>query len=90
MSEKPTLPRLLGKKQSKYLIPNKLVQTENMIYICLRDYIPINDDELACKKDDVVCVLEWDKQSLIAVGNNVTSGKKGKFPLEILVCDDDK
>ena len=79
----PTLPRLVSTKSDKYLVPGKLVQTQDMIYIVSKGYEPKRMDELKLEKGDVCCVLEWDSE--FALGNNLTSGDKGRFPLSCLV-----
>ena len=83
----PTLPRLLNTKTSQYLLANKLVKTDDMIYTCCHIFAPSGDkDGLSCNVGDVLFVIEYTGDW--ARGQNVSSGKSGWFPLACLVDED--
>ena len=70
-----------------YLIPKLLPITPTGLYSVITPYSPSRSDELKLETDHVVAVRETftDKWAL---GNNVTTGETGFFPLAVLVSDE--
>jgi hypothetical protein len=80
-----TIPRVVKKQKNvEYLLKDILPETPSLLYSSYISYNKTRNGEIKLNVDDVIAVKEWD-QSGWAYGNNISTGKKGMFPLICLV-----